>query len=118
MVTDIQRNEATGGFAITFDLGQFEGRASELIVAGSFNHWAIEAMPHTTGIVYTPRHLKQTTIELPPGYYEYKYYNVTRARWMEIDQQPKLYHGPHHHFCDNVFGTKNCILDLSTHPQA
>lgn len=112
MVTNVFRKDACGRFAITFNLGLFEGKNNDLVVAGSFNDWCIQYAPTTTGIVYAPRHHKEMTIELAPGYYEYKYYNATRCQWMEIEQQPELYHGPLHHFCYNVFGTKNCILDL------
>lgn len=112
MVTDVQHNSVNGRYAITFNLGLFEGRDNDLVVAGSFNEWNTHYAPTTTGVVYAPRHHKEMTIELPPGYYEYKYYNATRAQWMEVEDQPELYHGPLHHFCYNVFGTKNCILDL------
>lgn len=114
MVTYIQEIPGTGSFAVTFNLGLFEGRDSNLVVAGTFNEWSTCYEPTSTGVVYTPRHHKEMTVELPPGYHEYKYYDATHGQWVEYEAHPELYYGRHHLFIYNPFGTRNCVLDLRT----
>ncbi len=113
MVTDIQHDGERGRFLITFDLGDFANNGRQLLVAGSFNSWSTSHEQKGSGFIHTGRSARLVTIELPPGYYEYKYYDEKKSEWMEIEVHPSLYHRQDvHNFKWNPFGTKNCVLNL------
>ena len=112
MVIAVQKNPHTGYFHVTFSLRQFRGASRRIVIAGTFNAWSTEYVPPTSGIVHAPDRDKAITIELPPGYHEYKHYDASRQCWMEIEREPDIYHAEDQPFTGNPFGTLNCWLWL------
>ena len=68
-------------------------------IAGSFNDWD----PAATRMPYDPaERCFQLTMELAPGYYEYKF--VVDGQWI-MDES-------NHNFAANDFGTLNSVLTV------
>ncbi len=112
MVTQVEWIPKTGRFRVTFDLGRFQTAERKVVVAGTFNDWSTRHEEPALGFFHRAAGSNRAVVELPPGYYEYKYYDVTRQAWLEIEAEPEIYRYGGENFCGNPFGTKNCRLRL------
>lgn len=99
-------------YQVTFDLGVFDQTGRRMIVAGSFNNWAIRIPNARSGFVDLVSEHQTVAMELLPGTYEYKYYDMAHAEWMEVARYPEIYRGYHWDYTANPFGTLNCIIRL------
>jgi hypothetical protein len=103
-----------GEYLAVFDLGRFTQEGRRMIVTGSFVGWQTEpeTMGPRNGFVSIYRKENTAEILLPPGRYEYKYYDLAENEWMEIDRYPEIYRGYFWDYVWNEFGTLNCQLTV------
>ena len=112
MVTLIDRLEDGKTWELTFDLGAFSQQGRRMIVAGSFNGWATRVRRVRSGFVAAGRKDNFVKLVLPAGDYEYKYYDLAKGEWMEVDRHPELYRGFYWDYVINPFGTLNCVVHV------
>ncbi len=112
MITQINKEMGKHLFEVEFDLGDFSQHGRQMIVTGEFSEWAIQPSSRTSGFVAPHRPMNTITLRLPSGSYQYKYYDLQQAEWMEVDRYPEIYRGYHWDFIRNPYGTLNCIIHL------
>ncbi len=112
MVTLIDRLEDGKRWELTFDLGAFSQQGRRMIVAGSFNEWSTNVRRVRSGFVVAGRKDNFVKLVLPAGDYEYKYYDLAKGEWMEVERHPELYRGFYWDYVRNSFGTLNCVVHL------
>ena len=112
MVTLIDRLEDGKRWELTFDLGAFSQQGRRMIVAGSFNEWSTNVRRVRNGFVLAGRKDNFVKLVLPAGDYEYKYFDVAKGEWMEVERHPELYRGFYWDYVRNSFGTLNCVVHV------
>ena len=112
MVTLIDKLEEGKRWELTFDLGAFSQQGRRMIVAGSFNGWSTGVRRVRNGFVAAGRKDNFVKLVLPAGDYEYKYYDLAKGEWMEVESHPELYRGFYWDYVRNPFGTLNCVVHV------
>ncbi len=113
MITTIHKIPASGWYELTFDLGSFPHAGRRMIVTGEFSDWATSICRKRTGFIAARDDTNTVKLTLPPGEYQYKYYDIAHGEWMEIERYPEIYRGFHWDYIRNPFGTLNCIIRLA-----
>ena len=112
MVISIDKVVEGGGWELTFDLGSFSQQGRRMIVSGSFNGWSTSVRRVRNGFVVAGRKDNFVKLVLPAGDYEYKYYDLAKGEWMEVERHPELYRGFFWDYVRNSFGTLNCVVQV------
>ena len=112
MVISVKPTTSLELYEVTFDLGRFEQMQRHMLVAGSFNDWMTNYDQPKVGFAKIRVKASIISITLPPGEYEYKYYDAAQKEWMEIEERPEIYRGYEWDYIWNPFGTKNCVLRI------
>ncbi len=112
MITHIQLVSGRNLYELTFDLGDFEQTGRQMIVTGDFSCWSIEPPRNRNGFIAAHCPQRTFTLQLPSGRYEYKYYDLIRREWMEVERYPEIYRGYHWDYWRNPFGTMNCVIQV------
>ena len=110
MVVSIDRLGDGERWELTFDLGAFPQDGRRMIVTGSFNGWATSVRRARSGFVEAGRRDSFVKLALGAGDYEYKYYDLAKGEWMEVERHPELYRGYYWDYARNAFGTLNCVV--------
>lgn len=98
MVKVHEQKTASGKNKVTFELPAGQGRT--ICLAGSFNDWE----PDSSQMSYNSvKKCYQLTMELAPGYYEYKF--VINGEWVLDEANPN--------FAANDFGTLNSVVIIN-----
>ncbi|MBQ8754234.1 MAG: glycogen-binding domain-containing protein [Lentisphaeria bacterium] len=92
----IEKNKGGKLFQVTFTATAAAGTA--VFIAGSFNDWDADATP----MLDCGGNVHKVTLELPAGYYEYKF--IVGDEWLLDDSNPN--------FSANDFGTLNSFFVL------
>lgn len=93
-----EQKTAAGKKKVSFELQAGQGRT--ICLAGSFNDWE----PDNSRMNYNSvKKCYQSTLELAPGYYEYKF--VINGEWVLDEANPN--------FAANDFGTLNSVVIIS-----
>ncbi len=112
MITQMNKVADTELYEVEFNLGHFSQQGRQMIVTGDFINWTLQPAPRASGFVATQGTSNTFSHKLPVGSYEYKYYDLLHAEWMEIDRYPDIYRGFYWDYVINPYGTMNCIVHV------
>ena len=110
MHTTIKKKLRNKEYEVTFSLGDFQSDSEAIKLAGTFNGW--NTADADEGFVLTKgrnKKFKTLKVTLPAGEYEYKYFDLGGARFIDLHEAPAIYGDEQ---VSNEFGTTNAKLSL------
>lgn len=111
MVTEISYSHAKNCYEVTFNPYRYQIQRRRLLLTGSFSCWNYE-QSGVAGLYLGNVEPGPVTLEMEPGTYEYKYYDLEADAWLEIPHEPEIYWGEPQDYRHNPYGTLNCHLHL------